>query len=244
MNKDLNNLLEKEIKRFNSILSYQDTMNINEVSYRFYNELNEQEPDETESEEPIEEPVDQEMGGEEFSDETQPDDEAGMEPETDGTETEPQDFSDSGFEGDEIQDEEVTEIDVTDLVNTTNDIKTKLDGVTSGLGRINDIMSKVSDVETKLTKMDDLINQMQVLAKQVELMRPPTEEERRKALAKDSYPFNVSLDDYKSGSAIKNQTELENNSKMSMMDTIMKDYNEMDVRRSFNIPNENAFLKA
>jgi hypothetical protein len=229
MSKKLDTLLEGEIKRFNSIIAYQDKLNLDEVSYRFYNEAEEVTPEEpTMDDVPAEEPA------------------------VDGTEADMGDVSaveeppmdDVPVEEPSVGDEEVTEVDVTDLVNSTNDIKTKLDGVTTGLDKINDIVNKVNTIETNLVKMDSVINQLNSLAKQVELMRPPTEEERRKALTQDSYPYNVSIDDYNKGVAVKNQTDLENSSKMSMLDTIMKDYNETDIKKSFNFPNENPFLKA
>jgi hypothetical protein len=82
--------------------------------------------------------------------------------------------------------------------------------------------------------MEALVQKMDAMAKQVELMRPPTEEERRKALAKDSYPFNVTQDEYLSGSSVKTQTDLETRpDKLSMMDSLMANYNEMDIRNSF-----------
>jgi hypothetical protein len=233
MNKKLNTLLETEIKRFNTIIAYQDKLTLDEVAYKFYNEVDEPSVDGTEgdaTEAPIEEPA---LDGTE----TDVMDEPIEEPALDGTEG---DATEAPIE-EPIPDEGVTEVDVTELVNSTNDIKTKLDGVTSGLDKINDIINKVNAIEGNLVKMDSVLSQLNALAKQVELMRPPTEEERRKALAQDSYPFNVSIDDYNKGIGAKNQTELEDTSKMSMYDTLMKDYNELEVKDSFNIPNDNPF---
>jgi hypothetical protein len=229
MNKKLNSILEGEIKRFNAIIAYQDKLALDEVAYKFYNEADEMTPEEPSAEEvPAEEPA---VDGTEG-------DMTDM-PAVDGTEG---DMTDMPTE-EPVTDEEVTEVDVTELVNSTNDIKAKLDGVTTGLDKINDIVSKVNAIETNLIKMDSVLGQLDALTKQVELMRPPTEEERRKALAQDSYPFNVSIDDYNKGVGVKNQTELEDTSKMSMFDTLMKDYNETDVKQSFNIPSDNPFDK-
>lgn len=228
MSKKLNTLLEGEIKRFNAIIAYQDKMALDEVAYRFYNEADEMTP-----EEPVEEPAADEVPVEEPAADEVP----AEEPAVDGTEG---DMTDIPAEEPAV-DEEVTEVDVTELVNSTNDIKAKLDGVTAGLDKINDIVGKVNAIEGNLMKMDSVLGQLNALTKQVELMRPPTEEERRKVLAQDSYPFNVSIDDYNKGIGAKNQTELEDTSKMSMFDTLMKDYNEMEVKQSFNIPSENPF---
>jgi len=233
MNKKLNSILEGEIKRFNAIIAYQDKLALDEVAYKFYNEADEMTPEEPSAEEvPAEEPA---VDGTEGDMTDMP----AEEPAVDGTEG---DMTDMPTE-EPVTDEEVTEVDVTELVNSTNDIKAKLDGVTTGLDKINDIVSKVNAIETNLIKMDSVLGQLDALTKQVELMRPPTEEERRKALAQDSYPFNVSIDDYNKGVGVKNQTELEDTSKMSMFDTLMKDYNETDVKQSFNIPSDNPFDK-
>jgi len=40
---------------------------------------------------------------------------------------------------------------------------------------------------------------------------------------------------------MKTQTDLEQGSKMSMLNSIMNDYNEGNVANSFNIPQENPF---
>jgi hypothetical protein len=233
MSKKLNTLLEGEINRFNAIIAYQDKMAIDEVSYRFYNEADElapEEPVDAAADAPVEEPA-TDMATD-ATDEV-PTDIPAEEPVADVTTDMPAE--------EPVADEEVTEVDVTDLVNNTKDINDKIQGLSAGLEKINDIMGKITSIEGNLVKMDDLVGQMQSLAKQVELMRPPTEEERRKALAQDSYPFNVSIDDYNKGAGVKTQTDLENNSKMSMFDTIMNDYSEMDVKKSFNIPTENPF---
>jgi hypothetical protein len=237
MSKKLNNLLENEISRFNAIIAYQDKMVLDEVSYRFYNEADEVtpeepvEPVEDPTVDPMVEPMDAEAGADVPAEE--PTDVAPEEPMTDVPTEQPADMSG----------EEVTEVDVTDLVNDTNEIKTKIEGISSSLERINDIMGKVTAIEGSLIKMDSVLGQLDALTKQVELMRPPTEEERRKALAQDSYPFNVSIDDYNKGLGAQTQTDLENSSKMSMMDTLMNDYNEMEVKQSFNIPTENPYDK-
>ena len=64
MSKKLKNLLENEIKRFNTIIAYQNDLGLNEVSYRFYNEVDDVsggEPPLTDTEAPVdatEEPID------------------------------------------------------------------------------------------------------------------------------------------------------------------------------------------
>lgn len=236
MSKKLKNLLENEIKRFNTIIAYQDNLSLNEVSYRFYNEVDDVgagEPPLTDTEEP---PVD-DASADVAVDNTE-------QPPVDDTETmdATADTSDMNAEMQPSEDEEVTEVDVTDLVNDTNEIKGKISSIESNLSKIDNIIGKVDNLTNNVSKMDDLIGKMEMLAKQVELMRPPTEEERRKALAKDSYPFSVTMDQYNSGANdMKTQTDLEQNSKMSMLNSIMNDYSDTAVRDSFIVPQDNPF---
>jgi hypothetical protein len=241
MSNKLNNLLENEIKRFNQIMAYQKDLSLNEVSYKFYNEADEMEPEEPMVDEPTIDGTEGDMGNIPAEEPvTEPIEEPMVdEPTIDGTEGDMENIPAE----EPVADQGTTEIDVTELVNTNNEIMGRIDGITAGLGRINDIVNKINTIEASLTKMDSVLGQLDSLTKQVELMRPPTEEERRKALTQDSYPFNVSIDDYNKGVGAKNQTELENTSKLSMLNTLMKDYNEMDVQRSFSLPNKIQFTE-
>lgn len=124
-----------------------------------------------------------------------------------------------------------TEVDVTELVNATNSIAQRIEKTTGSLQRIYD---KINDLEGSLSKMDAVIVKMGELEKQVQLMRPPTEDERRKALADKSYPYNVTNQDYLGGSGYKTQTAMEQKpNKMSMMDSLMLDYDKNEIKRSF-----------
>jgi hypothetical protein len=233
MNQKLDKILENEIKRFNTIIAYQDKMSLNEGSYRFYNEADEPGAEEA----PVDDapPVDAAVDGTEApaTDGTENPNMGTEAPATDGTET-----PDMGT------DEDVTEVDVTDLVNDTNEIKGKISSIEGNLTKMDSIMSKVDNLTNNISKMDTLIGKMEMLAKQVELMRPPTEAERRQALAKDSYPFNVSIDQYNNGEGVRTQTDLENQpNKMSMLDNLIADYNDSVVKDSFYAPQDNPLMK-
>lgn len=233
----LNTLLEKEIKRFNTIIAYQDKMTLSEGSYRFYNEAEEDEAP-IDDAPPADAAVEPEVDG---TEETPTD--APAEPAMDGTEA-PADGTEAQADDTAGTDEEVTEIDVTDLVNDTNEIKSKINTIEAGLSKIDTVINKVEDITSNITKMDDLIGKMEALAKQVELMRPPTEAERRKALANDSYPYNITIDQYNNGEGVKTQTDLEKTSnKMSMLDNLMADYNDSVVRDSFYAPQEDPLTR-
>jgi hypothetical protein len=239
MSKKLDNILSEEIKRFNKIMSYQDRLNEGH-HYKFY-EAEEDAPVEAAPEEaPVDAGVD--TTGEE----------APMDPGMDTTAPEEAPVGDADPAlGGEVAPEEApaapegdVEVDVTELVNSTKDMAAKADDIVQKIAnsseKIEAIINKVNNVEQNLQKMDALVQKMDALTKQVELMRPPTEEERRKVLAKDSYPFSVTQDEYMSGNAPKTQTDLENRpDKLSMMDSLMNNYNEADIKNSFYNSNNN-----
>ena len=234
MSKKLNTLLENEIKRFKTITAYQDKLTLDEGSYKFYNEADEPGTDDTTIDDAP--PVDAAVDGTEA-----PVTDVATDG-TDGTEG-TDDLTDPATDGTEapVGDEEVTEVDVTDLVNDTNEIKGKISSIESNLTKMDSLMGKLDTIENNLGKMDALIGKMEAMAKQVELMRPPTEEERRKALTKDSYPYSVTIDQYNNNQGVKTQTDLENSPKMNMLDTIMNDYNDGVVKDSFAAPAQNPF---
>jgi hypothetical protein len=267
MSKKLNEALSKELGRFHQIVSYQDNL-IKEGQYYFHQQLPEAdgeeidptldpmaEPEQGEPSEPVgidpnnpngevgvpNEPLDTggDMGDENPEagmDEPMGDDELNMD-DTDGL--------DPSMDGGDDLGGDTTEVDVTELVTGTNELKMKVEDVLTKVGQstqqFSNLMSKVDAIQSNLTKMDSLVNKMQDLAKQVELMRPPTETERRKAVAKDSYPFSVTMDDYSNGVGDKTQTDMEKNPRMSMLNTIMSDYNDSKVKDSFYSPQDNPF---
>jgi hypothetical protein len=232
MSNNLDKILSEEIKRFNKIMSYQDRLSEGH-HYKFY----EAEEDEIAPEEaPVDAGVDT-TGGEEAPVDTGGED---MGADMTGTEEVPA-TDDAGVDttGEVAPEAEGdVEVDVTELVNSTKEMAAKADDIVQKIAnsseKIEAIINKVNSVEQNLQKMDSLVQQMDALTKQVELMRPPTEEERRKVLAKDSYPFSVTQDEYMSGNSTKTQTDLEKRpDKMSMMDSLMNNYNEMDIKNSF-----------
>ena len=242
MSKKLDNILSEEIKRFNNIMSYQDRL-YEGHHYKFYEAEEEVAPEEV----PVDAGVDM-TGAEEAPVEAGVDttggEEAAVDPglDTTGGEEVP---ADPGMDATaEVAPEGDVEVDVTELVNSTKVMAAKADDIVQKIAnssqKIEDIINKVNNVEQGLQKMDSLVQQMDALTKQVELMRPPTEEERRKVLAKDSYPFSVTQDEYMSGNAPKTQTDLENRpDKLSMMDNLMNNYNEADIKNSFYNSNNN-----
>lgn len=237
-NTNINVLLENELKRYNQIISYNNNL-MKETTYRFFNEADEEQPNQDpntmaqdpnmNAQDPNAMAQDPNMGMDQNAGQAPAQDPNAMAqdpsmqapPAPDMTQT-----PDMGAEGSGD-----TEVDVTELVNATNTIAQRIEKTTGSLQRIYD---KINDLEGSLSKMDAVITKMSELEKQVQLMRPPTEDERRKALADKSYPYNVTNQDYMAGSGYKTQTAMEQKpDRMSMMDNLMSDYDRNDIKRSF-----------
>jgi len=89
---------------------------------------------------------------------------------------------------------ETEEVDVTDLVNMTKNIKNELesskmehDGV---IQKMDTVFSKLDDLESKLGNMDAIISKIEQLGSKVEQMKPATPQEKLEMRSLDSYPFN------------------------------------------------------
>lgn len=126
------------------------------------------------------------------------------------------------------------EIDVTELVNGNQEVSNKVDNVIMKLDQstqnINNLVGSLSGLEGKLTSMQSALNNLSL---QVNLMRPPTEDERREAMKQVAYPFNQSVTDYEGGAGPKTQTDMENASNKLSMQNILATYNKSDVKNSF-----------
>jgi hypothetical protein len=86
------------------------------------------------------------------------------------------------------------EIDITDLVNMTKNIKKDIDdnkedhGVV--LGQMDAVFTKLDDLEIKLSQMDSVISKIDQLSSKIEQMKPKSPEEKLEMRSLDSYPFN------------------------------------------------------
>ena len=103
-----------------------------------------------------------------------------------GDETAP--LTDSGT-GDDTE-----EIDITDLVNMTKNIKNDLESNKQDNGEVinkmDDVFTKLNDLEGKLAQMDQVMAKIDQLGAAVEASKPKTEVERLEMRSLDSYPFN------------------------------------------------------
>ena len=97
-------------------------------------------------------------------------------------------MDESGMGGD------TEEIDITDLVNMTKNIKNDLENNkqdnSAVINKMDDVFTKLNDLESKLAQMDQVMAKIDQLGATVEANKPKTEVEKLEMRSLDSYPFN------------------------------------------------------
>ena len=167
-----NTLISEELKRHLAILNYSDRVSNNVIEEKFKVTFQEQEPEVDAEEIP-------DVDAEEFPD-------MDMGPE-DGTVPPPPTTPEV-----EIEDE-VEELDVTELVNKNTEIG---DTVEKFSTQLMDIETKFTELNSKLDTMDSLFQKIDNIEDEIQKMAPPTPEEKMELRSLDSYPYNQRLDDY------------------------------------------------
>lgn len=138
---------------------------------------------------------------------------------------------------------DVEEVDITDLVNMTQNIKNDLDSSKSDnnevIGKMGDLFSKLDDLESKLSQMDNVITKIDGLESKVENMKEPTPQERLEMRSLDSYPFNQNPSEFFSQKQLDMKASGKNEYVITKQD--VADYNPGEMRDSFNQekPDEN-----
>lgn len=257
------NLLAQELKRFKMI-----------SEYSFYipdNELLDEDDDELEAEEggeEMEEPQGEAGAEPEMSfdgEEIDPamDDEAGMEPEAgmeDPGMEEPMDDlpepeGDTNVDDDmgdpDMGGEEEIELDVTELVDKSEEAKASSEEAKASSDeaneKLNAMMQKFSELGDRMSKMDMLDKKLEALQQDI-AKRNPTEEEKLGLRSMNSYPYNIKLSDYwddkdrgnykvdnGEGQTFKKEEEEEY---VLTKDEVNSDYSEMSIKDTFNYTEE------
>jgi len=227
MEEENKELLNEELKRFNSIMEY--TFNLGEKEELLFGSediIDEQEDElegieEPEAEEFIEEPAGEEMAEDPFGGDAPVEDEMAEEPAME----EPAMEEPASEEGE-------VEVDVTDIVDKTEEAKEEAAQASS---KIDDLLGKFSELEEKLTGMDEIITKMDELEQEVKDRNPsPTEKLSMRSM--DSFPYNVKLSDFwneREGYEATSEEDEEQEYTLTKQD-IDDDYSEVDIRGSFN----------
>jgi len=93
----------------------------------------------------------------------------------------------------EMEDEEVEEIDVTDLVNNQEEVGSSVEKFAT---QLSDIESKFSDLAIQLDKMDMIFQKIDSMEDEIQKMAPMTPVEKMELRSLDSFPYNQRLDSY------------------------------------------------
>jgi hypothetical protein len=237
--------LSEDLKRFNSIMGYsvEGKRKINEApedeegDFDFAKDIPaaDEQGGEGQDEQPQE-------GGEEgnsdfdFGDEGSPEGEE--QPTEDGGQED--EFGTAGefSAADDIEtDEEVEEIDVTDIVAKSDAARETAERAAQSsedtYSYVKDLMDKFSNLEAQLGKMDAIMDKVSKIDTEIK-----TPEEKLELRSLDSYPFNMKLTDYwsdKLGEKDNNYQVTDNDEeRFEIKSDDLTDYNELDIKNSFN----------
>jgi len=128
------------------------------------------------------------------------------------------------------------EVDITDLVTSTQDSNQKIDGLNQSL---NNILQKFDELEGRISSVDQIISKMDDIEHQVE-KRLPTPVEKLELRSLDSYPYNIKLSDFWSDKTEELDIKEPNNGDQKKeftltQDNVMDDYDPMAIKTSFDI---------
>ena len=235
-------LLSEDLKRYQQLLEY--TFYVPEEEDRvddllLDDMLTEQDPP-AEDEDPFfdvggEDPVadteDTPEGETEEVDTEEETPEEGGETDPFGSDTEVEDeFADEDMEMG--GDDETVEVDVTDIVDKTEETKASVDDMGS---KMDDLLSKLSDLESQVTDMDGVINKIDDLEIEIE-KRNPTPVERLEMRSMDSFPYSVKLTDYWKDKEGYDASEPEDEYTLTQSD--VDNFEDKEIRASFESDNE------
>ena len=128
------------------------------------------------------------------------------------------------------------EIDITDLVNMTKNIKNQLDqskdSNTDVIQKMDGVFSKLTDLEQKLAQMDSVMAKIDELGSRIEQVKPKTPQEKLEMRSLDSYPFNQHPQDFFS----QKQDEMRQSGKNEYVLTKdeIENYGKEQIMKSFN----------
>lgn len=134
--------------------------------------------------------------------------------------------------------EDEVDIDVTELVQNTQDAKNSADNANQ---QISNLLSKFDELSGHLDKMSAINTKIDSLENEIE-KRNPTPEEQLEMRSLSSYPYNLKLTDYwaeKEGNydVMKGQKDMENKEYVLTQDEVDDDYNDVHIKDSFDTIN-------
>jgi hypothetical protein len=237
-------LISEELKRHIQLLEYtfyvpEETKDEEESDLLFDGFLTEQEPEDGAAEDPFASDTPEgdvtDTTDDPFADDVTP-------PVDDSSTTTEEDPFASDGAGIEVEDEfasedmggeETVEVDVTDIVDKTEETKTSVDGMNT---KMDELLSKLSDLESQIGGMDEVIGKIDGLEKEIE-RRNPTPVERLEMRSMDSFPYSVKLTDFWSDKEGYEATE-EEETEYTLTQSDVDNFDQKEIRSSFNAKDE------
>jgi len=132
------------------------------------------------------------------------------------------------------------EIDITDLVNMTKNIKKDVESSKqdhgSVLSKMDDVFTKLDDLAAKLSEMDAVIQKIDQLGAEVKQMKPETPVEKLEMRSLDSYPFSQKPTDFFNQKQAEMRTSGKNEYVLRKDD--ISNYSKNTIKDTFNPENE------
>ena len=132
--------------------------------------------------------------------------------------------------------ESTEEVDVTDLVNMTKNIKNELEaskGEQRGvMQQMDAVFSKLDDLEAKLSNMDAVIAKIDQLGAKIDDAKPQTPQEKLEMRSLDSYPFNEKPQEFFAHKQQEMRASGKNEYVLTKSD--IENYSKEDLSQSFN----------
>jgi hypothetical protein len=219
---DKKKLISEDLKRYKQLLEY--TFYVSEDEPEDVNGnlllddefLTEQEPEETETPEETTDVDSLEPSEPEETTEVDP-----LEP------SEPE-IEDEFAVEDVTSSEETVEVDVTDLVDKTDETKTTVDSVST---KMDELLNKLTELESQVGGMDQVINKIDELEKEIE-KRNPTPIEKLEMRSMSSFPYSVKLTDFWQDREGYDTSEPEEEFTLTQSD--VENFDEKEIKASFD----------
>lgn len=136
---------------------------------------------------------------------------------------------------DEMPEEDEIDLDVTQLVDSTEDAKHSADVASHKTSKL---MQKFSELEGKLDNMAAITNKIDALEREI-VKRNPTSNEKLEMRSLDSAPFNIKLSDYwKDVDGYDTGSEPKEKEYILRKDDVDSEGIDTDIKQSFNIPDD------
>jgi len=138
--------------------------------------------------------------------------------------------------------EDEVELDVTELVQGTEEAKASSDRASQ---QIDILMGKFETLSQSLEKMTAINQKIDDLEHEIE-KRNPTPQERLEMQSLNSFPYSLKLTDYwseKEGNYDAMGGQKEDEEYVLTQDEVDRDYNAIEIKDSFVNPNEDEFIK-